>query len=251
MKLKILIVVQFFVFSVCISYGQNLETKTIQIKNIGLLKVPSFIDSLGHDKSRMNLLEKSFEVMSKSGVKKIETQYKIDLFKTYLSDYDTSIGVLISKSAIIRLLNNDISRLEYDTSVISNLDDIDLIPLISLQRKFSKNNSSILGKYFLNKNNRDTFMYKLRDFYISLVKTLIPQTSPTLVSSTFYNYLNKYPTVKLSINYSVDGTVNYREDVYMILREFYQYIFKFQYRINDESSWKYYEQQFFNNIIFY
>lgn len=254
MKYRLLFFFQIFLFLNHSSRGQSLETKTIKIENIGLLKIPVFLDTLGQSSSKMYIVQKNLEMMSKSGIKKIETEYQVDLAKTYFKNYDSSIVLLLPSSTLLNLLSTDmLSKLADDTSSISNFDDFNVIPVISLQRKPAKHHSSLLKKALLKKSDSDTFLYKLRDFYVSLIKTLLPQVPLTLISSSYYNYLENYPTVKISVKYIVDGidtAVTYRQDVYFIFRENYQYLFKFEYKNSDEVNWKYYEDQFFKKIIF-
>lgn len=254
MKYKLFLFLQFFLFFNYSPHAQSLETKSFKIENIGLLRIPVFLDTLGQSISKMYLVRKNLELMSKSGIKKIEEEHQIDLAKTYLSKYNYNTVVLLPSSTLHKLLRTDVlSNLSTDTSTNSSFSDINIIPLISLQRKSTKDNSSLLKKALLKKIDSDKFLKEVKDFYVSLMKTLLPQVPLTLISSNYYTYLNNYPTVKISLKYSVDGTdtvANYRQDVYCIYRENYQYIFKFEYRNSDELNWKYYEREFFKKIIF-
>ncbi len=254
MKYKLFLFIQFFFIFYYSSHGQSLETKTFKIKNIGLLRIPVFLDTLGQSISKMYLVEKNLEMMSKSGIKKIETEYQIDLAKTYFKNYDSSIVVLLPNSTLINLLATDVlSKLGNDTSSNSSFDDFNVIPVISLKRGPAKNHSSLLKRALVKKIDTDNFANKLKDFYVSLINTLLPQVPITLISSKCYNYLGNYPTVKISLKYGVEGTdsvVYYRQDVFFIYRENYQYLFKFEYKNSDELNWKYYEEEFFKKIIF-
>ena len=254
MKFKLLLFSQFILLYNSLSYGQNLETKIFYIENIGTLKIPVFLDTVGQRIAKLYVIENNLEAMSKSGRKKIETEFQIDLAKNYISNYDSSIVVLWPSSTLTSLLKtSELIKLGNDTLVNSNFDDFTIIPQISFQRKPAKNHSFLLKKALVKKGDSDNFLKQLDEFYFSLINTLLPQIPVTRISSNYYNYLGNYPTVNISLKYSIEGTDSvevYRQDVYFIFRENYQYLFKFEYKNADAIKWKYYEGEFFNKIIF-
>lgn len=252
MKQKFFIFLQFIFLLNLSSQGQNLKSKTLKINNFGIFSIPGFLDTLGQSISKRYLIGKNLELMNKSGIKKIELENKINLAQTYFSNYDSTVTLLFPTSTLMNLLStDDLLKINTDTANL-NFDNLNF-SFISLQKKPGKNHSSLVKKALLSKSQSDAFLSSMKDFYISLMNTLLPQASIKLISSDYYNYLENYPTVKISLKYSLhetDTSNSYRQDLYCIIRENYQYIFKFEYKTSDESNWKYYEEQFFKKIIF-
>jgi hypothetical protein len=238
----------FFIFQNIVN-AQNIETKEYKLKEFGILSIPNFLDTLGQDIGKKVIIENVIEEMSLSGKKSIGNQYSIDLTKTFLSNYDSSIFLFWPNKTLFYLLELNFNNQNKDTSTDAGL--FEVVPNIVLQRKSFAYSSAQMKRLFSNKEKAAKFTNTLTDSYVSALEMLFPNVKIDNVTSRLFFYLNDFPIVKITFKYIItegNKISSYTQDLYTMYKKNYNYLFRFEYKSEDERKWTLYEETFFKSI---
>lgn len=254
MKYKILVFILLSQFLIGNLKAQVFESKTFKVNGLGILKIPTFLDTTSQDVLKKSLTQRMLNNIDESAKRKFENDYQVNFINSFLSNYDSSTIMFWPTKAFFSFINSPLTRgNKKDTISTSIPEDLSIIPNILLKTKEFKYRASQLKQALLTKDERDKFTNNVTEFYTSLLKALLPSIVITGVSSKYFNYLNSYPTLNISISFKLadvgDG-ISYKQDIYMMYMDYSIRMFRFEYRNDEITKWHSFEDYFFRQLKF-
>ena len=253
-KDKILILILLFHFITGNLKAQVFENKSFKVNGTGILKIPTFLDTTNQEVLKKSLTQRMLNNIDESGKIKFENDYQVNVINSFLSNYDSSTIMFWPTKALFSFVNSPLTKENNKENTSTSIpEDLSIIPNILLKRKEFKYRASQLKQALLTKDERNKLTNSVTEFYISLLKALLPSIVISDVSSKYFDYLNSYPTLNISISYKLanngDG-VSYKQDTYMMYMDYAINMFRFEYRNDETIKWQAFENYFFRQLKF-
>jgi hypothetical protein len=225
--------------------SQDIKYKVYKLRNFGVVSVPEDLDTVGQRIIKRMMLDELYANLAQQDKKTFQELFQVNIPSLLLHKKEQENSYIFLPAAGFKVFDST-----YIANSLRNPAGFDrarykATPTIRLSKTMGKLHSAGIKEFMTqDKDSASSFASFVEGQYVAMLKTAFPDFKLNKASSGYSFFQNKFPMVKVNVNYIGDG-VNYIQEYNLIYKGYFNYALEFESLPAEEERTREYIKQFF------